>query len=545
MSMSTTTTLFLSMAAMSFIVLTMRRFILQKREVLAPKGGRLSRWMQRLRSPEWRRYGVVLAAGKLAGLAVLAGVVYYFNPGLFGHKVFAADATVKASDIVNPLNTVWTLVAAFLVFGMQVGFTMLEAGFCRSRETVNVLMECIVDTCLCGLLFYAIGFAFMFSHGNGFIGYHWFFLQGAPATYEGSGVAFLAVWIFQFAFADTCSTITSGAMIGRTGFVGDLIYSLGVSGFIYPIIGHWTWGPDGFLATMGATGGFLPTLGTGFHDFAGSTVVHTIGGMVALAGAIVLGPRLGRKFKRDGGGPMLPHDLTIAASGGLLLWFGWYGFNPGSTLSAMDFIGIGRVAANTTLAACAAGLTAMFAAYLLNKTWDVSFTVNGFLAGLVAITCPCYWVSPLGAILLGGIAGVVVVGGVELLEWLRIDDPIGAVPVHGICGIWGTLSLGLFASGQFGATGPLAPDNSAPLTGLFYGGGMTLMKAQMIGSGITTLATFGISMVLMYTVNAMGLLRVSREGELHGLDLHEHGISAYPEYVITTLGTPAGASIEK
>ena len=185
-------------------------------------------------------------------------------------------------------------------------------------------------------------------------------------------------------------------MIGRTGFVGDLLYSFCVSGFIYPIIGHWAWGPDGFLATMGSDGNFLPSLGMSFHDFAGSTVVHTIGGMVALAGAIVLGPRLGRKFKRDGGGPMLPHDLTIAVSGGLLLWFGWYGFNPGSTLSAMDFDGIGRVAANTTLAACAAGLTAMFYGYIDSKKWDASFTVNGFLAGLVAITCPCYWVSPTG-----------------------------------------------------------------------------------------------------------------------------------------------------
>ena len=184
-------------------------------------------------------------------------------------------------------------------------------------------------------------------------------------------------------------------MIGRTGFVGDLIYSFCVSGFIYPIIGHWAWGPDGFLATMGSAGNFLPSLGTGFHDFAGSTVVHTIGGLVALAGAIVLGPRLGRKFKRDGGGPMLPHDLTIAACGGLILWFGWYGFNPGSTLSAMDFEGIGRVAANTTLAACAGGPDRDVSRLLrMSKKWDVSFTVNGFLAGLVAITCPCYWVSP-------------------------------------------------------------------------------------------------------------------------------------------------------
>ena len=290
---------------------------------------KLSRLASRLKDAEWRRYGATLLAGKVLGVAItlliMAGVT-----GLLFAKVYAADSTVKAADIVNPVNTAWTLIAAFLVFGMQVGFTMLEAGFCRSRETVNVLMECIVDTCLCGLLFYAIGFAFMFSHGNGFIGYHWFFLQDAPETYESTGVAFLAVWIFQFAFADTCSTITSGAMIGRTGFVGDLLYSLGVSGFIYPIIGHWAWGPDGFLATMGTAGNFMPTLGTGFHDFAGSTVVHTIGGFIALAGAIVLGPRLGRKFKRDGGAPMLPHDLTIAATGGLILWFGWYGFNPGA-----------------------------------------------------------------------------------------------------------------------------------------------------------------------------------------------------------------------
>src|SRR4249919_352481 len=327
---------------------------------------KLRRLGERLRDPEWRRYGYLLLAGKFLGVALLLTAVYYISSFL-GTNVTAADAppppVLKGNDIVNPLNTVWTLVAAFLVFGMQVGFTMLEAGFCRSRETVNVLMECIVDTCLCGVLFFAFGFAFMFSHGNGFIGYHWFFLQGIPATYETTGVAFLAFWLFQFAFADTCSTITSGAMIGRTGWIGDLLYSFAVSGFIYPIIGHWAWGPDGFLVTMGSAGNFLPTLGSSFHDFAGSTVVHTIGGMIALAGALVLGPRLGRRFKRDGGGPMMPHDLTIAASGGLLLWFGWYGFNPGSTLSAMDFEGIGRVAANTTLAACAAGLSAMAYAY--------------------------------------------------------------------------------------------------------------------------------------------------------------------------------------
>ena len=504
---------------------------------------KLSRLAVRMKDPEWRRYAGLLFGGKVLGIGILFLIITVIS-GLFFARVYAADTTLQAADVVNPVNTLWTLLAAFLVFGMQVGFTMLEAGFCRSRETVNVLMECVVDTCLCGLLFYAFGFAFMFSHGNGFIGYHWFFLQGAPETYETTGVAFLAFWLFQFAFADTCSTITSGAMIGRTGFVGDLIYSVGVSGFIYPIIGHWAWGPDGWLAAMGSAGHFYPALGTGFHDFAGSTVVHTIGGFIALAGAIVLGPRLGRTFKRDGGGPMLPHDLTIAVSGGLILWFGWYGFNPGSTLSAMDFQGIGRVAANTTLAACAAGLAAMLWSYRTSKKWDASFTTNGFLAGLVAITCPCYWVSPTGAILLGAVAGVIVVLGVELLEWLRIDDPIGAVPVHGICGIWGTLSLGLFACGKYGSTGPIAADNSAPLKGLFYGGGTQVLIAQAIGSLTITVSTFAVAMGLMYLVHATRLLRVSEEGELYGLDLHEHGISAYPEYVISALAAPTGLSQE-
>src|SRR2546423_2283016 len=463
-----------------------------------------SRLCTRLRDPEWRRYGGTLLGGKLLGVGVVLLFMLVVS-GVFFTSVHGESGTpeVKASDIVNPVNTMWTLVAAFLVFGMQVGFTMLEAGFCRSRETVNVLVECVVDTCLCGILFYAIGFAFMFSHGNGFIGYHWFFLQNAPATYETTGVAFLAVWIFQFAFADTCSTITSGAMIGRTGFVGDLLYSLAVSGFIYPIIGHWAWGPDGWLALMGSEGHFFPSLGMGFHDFAGSTVVHTIGGFIALAGAIVLGPRLGRKFKRDGGGPMLPHDLTIAVSGGLILWFGWYGFNPGSTLSAMDFEGIGRVAANTTLAACAAGVTAVVYAFLSRKKWGARVSVNGFLAGLVGDACPCYWVSAVGGGYLGGGSGGVLWEGGGPPGWRRGVDPIGAVPVHGICGIWGTVSLGLFACGKYGATGPVAPDNSAPLTGLFYGGGTQVLIAQAIGSLIVTSATFSMAMAVMYAGNAL------------------------------------------
>jgi len=546
----------------------------------APTGERLSmkekltRLGERMRDPEWRRYGFTLASGKVLGLFVVIGMMILLPVLLTGTSAKADTPTaavvepapptaaaapaaapapapaapapvVAAKDIINPLNTVWTLIAAFLVFAMQVGFVMLEAGFCRSRETVNVLVECVFDTCLCGILFWAFGYAFMFSEGNGFIGYHWFFLKGAPITYGTTGVAILAHWIFQFAFADTCSTITSGAMIGRTDFIGDILYSFAVSGFIYPIIGHWAWGPDGFLATMGSAGKFLPSLGMNFHDFAGSTVVHTIGGAVALAGAVVLGPRLGRKFKRDGGGPMTPHDLTIAVSGGLLLWFGWYGFNPGSTLSAMDFEGIGRVAANTTLAACAAGLTAVFYIYFRSGKWDPGAITNGFLAGLVAITCPCYWVSPFGSVMIGAIAGVIVIIGVDLLEYLRIDDPIGAVPVHMINGIWGTLSLGLFASGQYAAAGsdPIAPDLSSKLTGLFYGGGSKVLIAQAIGSGVTTLATLVVSFAVFYALDAVGRLRLSEEGEHDGLDIHEHGISAYPEYVISALASPAGAPL--
>src|SRR5437016_6770096 len=398
---------------------------------------------QRMREKEYQRSFGAALLGKLLGLVALFGIMAAVSAIFFAPA--SAAGTPPPPPYISPINTAWTLIAAFLVFFMQAGFMCLEAGFARSKESVNIILEGIVDTCICGLLFWAFGFAFMFGSGNGFIGHEYFFLNHAPAAYGTTGVPMLAFWLFQFAFADTCSTITSGAMLGRTGFIGDLLYSIGVSGFIYPIFGHWAWGPDGWLNNIKPAA---------FHDFAGSTVVHTIGGFIALAGAIALGPRLGRKFKRDGGGPMLPHDLTIAAVGGLILWFGWYGFNPGSTLSAMDFEGIGRVATNTTLAACAAGLTALAYAYVLSKKWDVSFTVNGFLAGLVAITCPCYWVSPTGAIALGGIAGVIVVLGVELLEWLRIDDPIGAVPVHGICGIWGTLSLGFFACGKYGATGP-------------------------------------------------------------------------------------------
>ena len=484
--------------------------------------------LQRLKDRRIRRLWAAILGGKMVGLAGVWGAMT-----LFTHFVStpAGASTLqdapKAADLISPTNTIWVLVTAFLVFFMQAGFMALEVGFARSRETVNIMVECIADTCLCGILFWAVGFAWMFGEGNGFIGNHFYFLQNVPATYGTTGVAFLAFFLFQFAFADTTSTITSGAMVGRTGFKGDLLYSLGVSGLIYPIFGHWVWGPGGWLGNM--TPGFLNSFTNGavFRDFAGSTVVHTVGGFIALWGAIALGPRLGRKFKRDGGGPMPPHDLNIAAIGGVILWFGWYGFNPGSTLSALDYEGIGRVATNTTLAACAGGLVAMAFVFPRSRKWDLGMTINGFLGGLVAITAPCYWVSPTAAIVIGGVAGVIVPLGVDLLEHVRVDDPIGAVAVHGFAGIWGTLSIGLFANG-FGIPGPTGPDTSGgTVNGLFYGGGIDQLKAQFIGSLTCIAVVSAAAATLMFGVKAVGWLRVEQEGELEGLDIFEHGSPAY------------------
>ena len=484
------------------------------------------RFLVNIQNPKLRYHVAVHMAGKMIGLLIVLGLMTTFIPRV----VHAAGLAEGPTPEINAINTVWTLVAAFLVFCMQVGFEMLEAGFARSREAVNILAEGIADTCICGITFWAWGFAFMFMSGTPWIGTQGFFLQGIPEVYGSTGVPLLAFWVFQFAFADTCSTITSGAMIGRTGFIGDLLYSIGVTGFIYPIIGHWAWGPDGWLATMQPLA---------FRDFAGSTVVHTIGGAISLAGAIALGPRLGRVFKQDGGGPMPAHDVIIGACGGLILWFGWYGFNPGSTLSAMDLQGIGRVSFNTTLAACSAGLTALMYSYLRTKKWDVALTVNGFLAGLVAITCPCYWVDPMGAFFIGIGGGLVVVWGMDALEYLRIDDPIGAVPVHMVGGIWGTLSLGLFAAGKYYLPTPTGADVSAPITGLLYGGGFGQLFSQAIGSFSVTITTLAVAFALMYAVKLTGTLRVSAAGEVEGLDLHEHGAAAYPEYVLSGKdGTP-------
>ena len=241
---------------------------------------------------------------------------------------------------------------------------------------------------------------------------------------------------------------------------------------------------------------------------------------------------------------MPPHDLIIGAVGGLILWFGWYGFNPGSTLSAMDIQGIARVSFNTTMAACSGGLMALFISYFRTKKWDLGLTVNGFLAGLVAVTAPCYWIDPVGAFIIGIVAAFVMVAAIDVLEYVRIDDPIGAVPVHLACGVWGTLALGLFATGQFGYPTPLGADTSTVLTGLFYGGGFTQLSLQAIGSFTTLGVTLVVALIVMYAIKATGTLRVSMEGELAGLDLHEHGASAYPDFVMsrrfTSIAKPIG-----
>src|SRR4051794_21500358 len=507
------------------------------------------RSLKRFKEQEVRKRFVAILGGKMLGITAILGAMAVFA-WFFENAAGATplqEAAVQANDIVSPINTVWVLVTAFLVFFMQAGFMALEAGFARSKESVNIMMECIFDTCLCGLLYWAIGFAFQFGTGNGFIGHEFFFLHGTTPAYGSTGVAFFAFFLFQFAFADTASTITSGAMVGRTSFKGDILYSACVSGLIYPIFGHWVWGPGGWLGnTMGWFSGFVGD-GVVFRDFAGSTVVHTVGGFVALAGAIMLGPRIGRKFKRDGGGPMPPHDMNIAAIGAVILWFGWYGFNQGSTLSAMDWEGIGRVAANTTLAACAGGMAAVLFVYPRSKKWDVGMSINGFLGGLVAITAPCYWVTGGWAIVIGAIAGIIVPLGVDLLEHLRVDDPIGAVPVHLACGIWGTLSIGLFASGDFGIPTATGADNTAPVEGLFTGGGLDQLKAQLVGSLTCVILVTSVALILFKAIRLIPgawNLRIDKDGELEGIDIVEHGLPAYHmEFGYgMTYSSPAGSS---
>lgn len=426
-----------------------------------------------------------------------------------------ADPTGAVTLRANPqapVDYVWILVAAFLVFFMQAGFAMLEAGFCRAKNAVNLMMKNIMDFSMGSLAFMAVGFALMFGVDKwGLLGTTGWFLHGAD--YD---VGKYLLYVFEVVFAATAATIVSGAVAERLKFKGYLIYSLFVSALIYPIYGHWVWG-DGWLSKL--------PFGLGHLDFAGSGVVHIIGGMVGLAGAMVLGPRFG-KYTKDGTPRAIPgHSLTLAALGLFILWFGWFGFNSGSTLSAHE-LRISVVAVNTNLAAAAGALFALTAIYIKTKKYDIGMTINGGIAGLVAITAPCAWVEAWAAVVIGAVAGILVVTSCLFLEKKGIDDPVGAVSVHGINGIWGLLSLGLFADGTYGNYTTDAPF----VTGLFYGGGFGQLVSQAIGVLVAVGWAFGLGFVLFKTMDLVFGIRVSPEEELQGLDVPEHGAVAYSNF---------------
>jgi Amt family ammonium transporter len=423
-----------------------------------------------------------------------------------------ADA-LKATGIA--LDTVWTLVAAILVMFMQPGFAMLEAGLTRAKNAVNILMKNLMDFCFASLLYWFVGFGIMFGAGNGFLGESGFFLVDAGNTFDSlswSLVPLECKYFFQLVFCATAATIVSGAMAERTKFIAYICYSIVISAFIYPIVGHWIWG-GGWLAEMGV------------WDFAGSTVVHSTGGWLGLTGAIMLGPRIG-KYASDGSPKSLPgHNIALVFLGGFILWFGWFGFNPGSTMGATP--DIAHIATTTNLSAAAGGIAAMFTGWWMFNKPDASMAINGVIAGLVAITAPCAFVSTGSAIWIGLTAGVLVVLSVVFLDKkLNIDDPVGAVSAHAVCGSWGTFALGLFAQDKFspGTTGD----------GLFFGGGWNLLGVQSIG----IIAVFAWCMItgflLFYVIKNLFGLRVSKEEELRGLDIDEHGMEGYSGFQIFT-----------
>ncbi len=418
----------------------------------------------------------------------------------------------------NNMNIVWTCVAAFLVFFMQAGFAMVESGFTRAKNAVNIIMKNLMDFSIGTITFFLLGFGLMFGASNGWFGTSNFCLSGIlgeGADPEHWNYTFL---IFQTVFAGTAATIVSGAMAGRTKYTGYIAYSVFICALIYPIFGSWAWGSllDG--------GGWLEA--RGFCDFAGSTVVHSIGGWLALAGAIVLGPRIG-KYAPDGTPKAIPgHNITLAALGVFILWFGWFGFNPGSTTTGNGEIG--RVAVTTNLSAAAGAIAAMITSWIMFKKPDASMSLNGALAGLVAITAPCYTVTPFASILIGLVGGVLVVLSVVFIDRvLKVDDPVGAVSVHGVCGAWGTLACGLFNAEALLGIGDAS-------TGLFYGGGIGQFITQIIGVGAGFIWAFGTGLLLFLAIKYTVGLRVSKEEEIKGLDIGEHGMEAYAGFQVFT-----------
>ncbi len=421
-------------------------------------------------------------------------------------------------DLTSALDTAWLMLAAFLVFFMQAGFAMVEAGFVRTKNVANILMKNMLDCSLGAVAFWAVGWAFAYGTTAGdFIGKDQFFLGGGFDNNYAS-------WIFQFAFAATAATIVSGAMAERTKFHGYLFYTVFITAIIYPVVVHWAWGP-GWLSAFKDD----PIGTNGYMDFAGSGVVHMVGGFAGLMGAIIVGPRIG-KYASGGQVNAIPgHNISLAALGMFILWFGWYGFNPGSTLGLSGGLAAlaAKVAVNTTLAAGTGASAATFLSKFRYGKYDTGLTINGALGGLVGITAPCASVDPWAAVVIGLVAAPVVLFGVELLDKLKVDDVVGAVSVHGFCGLWGVLSVGLFAT-QAGVLDHTGHESSA--YGLLVGGGAEQLGIQALGAAAIiawTCATSGILfLAIKYTVG----LRVSEDEELRGLDIDEHGIEAYPGF---------------
>ncbi|TYQ16497.1 UNVERIFIED_CONTAM: ammonium transporter [Acetivibrio alkalicellulosi] len=425
--------------------------------------------------------------------------------------VILLPSLVFAEDEVNTLisiDTMWVLIAAFLVFFMQAGFAMVEAGFTRAKNASNIIMKNLMDFSIGSLIFFGVGFGIMFGVSKGgFIGSNGFFGMG-NMDHLGLDIPLEAFIIFQTVFAATAATIVSGAMAERTKFSSYIAYSAVITLIIYPIVGHWTWG-----------GGWLDQLG--FIDFAGSTIVHSVGAWAALMGASILGPRIG-KFNKDGKPNAIPgHSITLGALGVFILWFGWFGFNGGSTLSGSDS-GLAHIIMTTNLSAAAGAFMVMVITWLRYKKSDVSMALNGALGGLVAITAGCEEVSLIGAIIIGLIAGFVIVFGVEFVEKvLKVDDPVGAVTVHGLCGALGTIMVGVFSTDG----------------GLLYGGGLSQLGIQAVGVVAVAAWTLTTSFILFKTIKATIGLRVSKEEEETGLDLGEHGTQAYADFHMKSADT--------
>jgi len=454
----------------------------------------------------------VLVRKSVSIACMVAGIGFLFSKPASGAETPSESVETLVSNALVAVDTVWVLIAAFLVFFMQAGFGMVEAGLIRAKNTCNILMKNWLDYCVASIMFFLIGYGLMFGNGNGLIGWSGFVMQDAPNP---SGVPIWAFWLFQAAFCGAAATIVAGGMAERMKFPAYLAYTAIVSALVYPIIGHWIWG-----------GGWLSKLG--FFDFAGSTVVHSTGGWIALVGTMMLGPRIGKFIKVNGNCRVVAipgHSIPLATLGVFLLWFGWFGFNPGSTLGVSTEAmrnSAALVAANTNLAAAAGIVSAMIIVWLLYGKTDLSITMNGALAGLVAITAPCAVVSPTASILIGAVAGVIVVFGVKLLDLLGVDDPVGAVPVHGMNGLWGTLAVGLWGQKELG----LARD------GLFLSGELTQLGVQALGCLAVSLFAM-LSMAVVFSLIRMTIgLRVSREEELRGLDIEEHGMEAYAGFQV-------------